>query len=158
MPNFFVVIAASVLATFAFSGIHATTALAQSSDSTISPPIDSLFGGPIDTLTGGPPRPRRDTYIIQPYPCPASIGETVTIQYYNDVGEVTMLRIVDLLDRTINNGVLQSQQLTPNGLHTFQVAPGELGLSAGAYFIRLTTYTSAGDIFEVQDCRFLVVH
>jgi hypothetical protein len=66
------------------------------------------------------------------------------------------LRVVDLLDRTVASGNLQTAALTAGGLHTFALTTR--GLATGTYFIRLTTYTSSGALEQVQDARFVIVH
>ena len=146
---------ASILLAFGLSSV--SLAHAQTLDSSTVTQNDSLSGGSIDSLTGGIPRPRRGAYIIDAYPSPASLGETIVIQYYNHNAAVTMLRVVDFLDRSVSTDPfpLQSQQLVPNGLHRFTLSTSTL--AAGVYFIRLTTYTSTGDIDQVQDSRFMIV-
>jgi hypothetical protein len=136
---------------------RADSARAQTTDTTTVTQNDSLSGGPIDSLTGGTPRPRRGAYLIDAFPSPAPIGENVVIQYYNHTPMVTMLRVVDVLDRSVATDPfpLQSQQLVPNGLHRYSLST--TALAAGVYFIRLTTYTSTGDIDQVQDSRFMIV-
>jgi len=118
--------------------------------------IDSVANGPIDSLAGGTVRPRRDTYIIEAFPSPAVSGQSVTIQYYNHVPMETELRVVDLLDRMVTSIELQPRALTPNGLHSFRLSTS--GLSAGLYFIRLTTFALDGSVELVQDSRFVVAH
>ncbi|HYM19433.1 MAG TPA: hypothetical protein VEW28_00340 [Candidatus Kapabacteria bacterium] len=110
--------------------------------------------GSQDSVLGGPLRPRRDTYIIVPFPSPARHGQVMTIQYYNHNPEQTSLRVVDELDREVV--VLQQQQLMTNGLHSFDFNTALF--ATGAYFIRLTRYTADGSKLEVLDSRFLVVH
>ena len=110
--------------------------------------------GTQDSVLGGSLRPRRDTYIIVPYPNPALHGVVVSIQYYNHNPEQTSLRIVDALDREVQ--VLQPQQLMTNGLHSYDLNTGLI--STGTYFIRLTRYTADGSNLEVLNERFVVVH
>ncbi len=118
--------------------------------------IDSTGGSQTDSLCGGTVRPRRSTFVIEAFPSPAVLGARVTIQYYNNNPEVIALRVVDLLDRTIASGDLQTKSLTPNGLHTFSLPTR--GLATGMYFIRLTTYTATGSVDQVQNSRFVIVH
>lgn len=110
--------------------------------------------GTQDSVLGGGLRPRRDTYIIVPFPSPARRGVTMTIQYYNQNPERTSFRIVDINDRTIAE--LQPDELSPSGTHTFDFHT--ISVSTGAYFIRLTRYTVDGAQLEVQDQRFIVLH
>jgi hypothetical protein len=110
--------------------------------------------GTQDSVLGGGLRPRRDTYIIVPFPSPARRGVTMTIQYYNHNPERTSLRIVDINDRTITE--LQQDELTPNGIHSFDFHTNLV--ATGTYFIRLTRYASDGTRLEVQDQRFIVFH
>ncbi len=123
-------------------------AQSQSLDSAVSAQTDSLCGGPI--------RPRRGTYLVETYPSPAMHGQSVTIQYYNLDPQVIGLRVVDILDRTVTSGELQTASLTAGGLHTF--AFSSQGLATGTYFIRLTIYTSTGALDQVQDSRFVIIH
>jgi hypothetical protein len=112
-------------------------------------------GGQDSTGTGIPDlRPRRDSYIIVPYPSPARHGQTVKIQIYNHIDEEISLRIVDLNDKTVKE--LQPQQTLPNGIHSYDFETG--AVATGTYFIRLTTYSSTGSQNVVQDARFIVLH
>ena len=114
----------------------------------------SAQNGSQDTSFGGGIRPRRETYIIEPYPSPAATTKPINIAYYNHNSEETALRIVDVLDRTVID--LQPRQFVENGTHKFTISPRSL--ASGTYFIRLTTYTSTGSQKQVQDLRFIVVH
>ena len=112
-------------------------------------------GGQDSTGTGIPAlRPRRDTYIIVPYPSPARHGQTMKIQFYNHVAQEVSLRIVDLNDKTVV--VLQPQKTLPNGIHSYDFPTNSA--ATGTYFIRLTTYSSTGSQNLVQDSRFIVLH
>ena|SRR5579883_2745977 len=111
---------------------------------------DSVIGG-IETPAV---RPRRDTYIIVPFPSPAHHGVTMSIQYYNNVAEQTELKIVDILDHVVME--LQPTEMAQNGLHSFNFNTGLV--ATGTYFIRLTRYASDGSQLEVQDQRFMIVH
>lgn len=113
---------------------------------------DSTSGSQ-DTSYGGALRPRRETYIIEPFPSPALASQQINIAYYNHNPEETSLRIVDILDRTVID--LQPRQFIENGVHSHTIEPGKL--AGGAYFIRLTTYTSTGSQKQVQDLRFIVI-
>ena len=126
----------------ALSDVKAQTALPDSTS------------GSQDSTCGGVLRPRRETYIIEAFPSPAKVGQTITIQYYNHNPDIVMVRVVDILDRTIQT--LQPQQLMPNGLHVFPFSTR--GLASGMYFIRLTNYTSDGSINTQQDSRFIILH
>ncbi len=107
-----------------------------------------------DSVLGDPLRPRRDTYLIEPFPSPALRGQVVQIQYYNHNEEETSLYIVDINDRVVSE--LQPRKIVPNGIHSF---PFQTNLvSTGAYHIRLKRYTSSGSELETQDLRFIVVH
>jgi hypothetical protein len=110
--------------------------------------------GTQDSVLGGPLRPRRETYIIVPFPSPAHRGVIMSIQYYNHNEERTSLRIADINDRTVVD--LQPSQLTPGGTHNFEFNTAMV--ATGTYFIRLTRYGVDGAQIEVQDLRFLVVH
>ncbi len=112
-------------------------------------------GGQDSTGTGIPAlRPRRDTYIIVPYPSPARNGVTMKIQFYNHDVQEASLRIVDINDKTIVE--LQAQQTLPNGIHSYDFHTNSV--PTGTYFVRLTTYSSTGSLDVVQDARFLVLH
>ncbi len=104
--------------------------------------------------TCGVLRPRRETYIIVPYPSPAKHGQTMSIQYYNHNPEQTSLSIVDVNDRPIVE--LQPKQLMQNGIHAFDFRTNTV--ASGVYSIRLTEYTSDGSKLQVQDSRFIVAH
>ncbi|MBS1904564.1 MAG: hypothetical protein JSS75_12725 [Bacteroidetes bacterium] len=110
--------------------------------------------GTQDSVLGGPLRPRRDTYIIVPFPSPARQGVTMTIQYYNHNAERTSLRIVDINDRTVVE--LQPDETAPNGIHSFPFNTATV--ATGTYFIRLTRYGVDGSQVEVQDERFIIIH
>ena len=106
-------------------------------------------------LVGGPGlRPRRDSYIIVPFPSPARHGVTMHIQIYNHFAEQISVRIVDMLDKTI--ATLQSQGNLDNGIHSYDFNTSTV--STGTYFIRMTTYSSTGAQNLVQDTRFQVLH
>jgi len=112
-------------------------------------------GGQDSTGSGIPDlRPRRDTYIIVPYPSPARQGVKMKIQVYNHFEQGLSVQIVDVLGKTVS--VLQSQQTLPNGIHEYDFDTGLV--STGTYFIRLTTYSSTGSQNQVQDERFIVLH
>lgn len=110
--------------------------------------------GTQDSVLGGGLRPRRETYIIVPFPSPARRGVTMTIQYYNHNPERTALRIVDINDRTVAE--LQPDELTPAGTHIFDFHTASV--STGTYSIRLTRYAADGTQLDVQDQRFIVFH
>lgn len=110
--------------------------------------------GTQDSVLAGELRPRRETYIIVPFPSPAHRGVTMSLQYYNHNEERTSFRVVDINDRTIT--VLQPEQLTPNGTHSFDFNTSTV--ATGTYFVRLTRYGIDGSQIEVQDLRFIVVH
>lgn len=113
-----------------------------------------------DSTTIASLRPRRETYIIEPFPSPSMRGQPINIAYYNHNPEETSLRIVDVNDKTVIE--LQPRQFVENGIHSYVLNPRRLPngskLTSGAYFIRLTTYTSTGSKKQVQDSRFIVVH
>jgi len=106
-----------------------------------------------DSVAGGPERPRRDTYIIETFPSPALRTQKINIAYYNHNPEETMLRIVDINDKTVEE--LQPRKFVENGLHKF--IPTKK-LTSGVYFVRLTTFTATGSEKQVQDSRFIVIH
>lgn len=106
-----------------------------------------------DSVAGGIERPRRETYIIETFPSPALRTQKINIAYYNHNPEETMLRIVDITDKTVE--VLQPRQFVENGLHKF--TPSKK-LPSGVYFVRLTVFTATGSEKQVQDSRFIVVH
>jgi len=99
-------------------------------------------------------RPRRDTYIIEPFPSPARLGQTVKIQVYNHFTQQISVRIVDVLGRTVK--ILQDPETLPNGIHSYDF-PTSL-VSTGTYYIRLGTFSSTGTENLVQDLRFIVIH
>ena len=122
--------------------------------------IYSQNSGGDDSTTVGPLRPRRETYIIEPFPSPSMRGQPINVAYYNHNPEETSLRIVDVNDKTVIE--LQPRQFVENGVHSYVLNPRRLTnggrLTSGVYFIRLTTYTSTGSQKQVQDSRFIVVH
>ncbi len=109
--------------------------------------------GSQDSVLGGQVRPRRETYIIESYPSPVKVGQTVNISYYNHNSQETALFVVDVNDKVVRE--LQPRKLTPNGVHKFELPI--TGLASGAYFVRLKTYSSTGSLDQVQDSRFLVI-
>ena len=112
-------------------------------------------GGQDSTGTGVPSlRPRRDAYIIVPYPSPARQGQVMKIQIYNHSEQPISLRIVDLNDKTVKE--LQPQKTLANGIHEYPFETNSV--ATGTYFVRLTTYSSTGSQNLVQDERFIVLH
>jgi hypothetical protein len=109
-----------------------------------------------DSICGGTVRPRRDSYLIQAFPSPAKSGETVLVQYYNHNPEEISIRVVDVLDRLVTPVETQPRTFTANGLHSFGLSTR--GLASGMYFIRLTSYTSAGAVNQIDESRFLILH
>jgi hypothetical protein len=106
-----------------------------------------------DTLgAGGPIRPRRGAYIIETYPNPAHIGQSIAIQFYNHNPQDLSCDILDLHGRVVYP--VQTRAFTPNGLHSLSLQSNRL--ASGVYFIRLRTYTPAGKLEEVQSYRFMI--
>lgn len=112
-------------------------------------------GGQDSTGTGVPAlRPRRDTYIIVPFPSPATHGQTMKIQIYNHDAQELSVQIVDLNGNTI--AMLQPQQMLPNGIHSYDFPTASV--STGTYYIKLVTYSSTGSQNLIQNSRFIVLH
>ena len=112
-------------------------------------------GGQDSTGTDVPAlRPRRDTYIIEPFPSPARRGQTVKIQVYNHFSQEISVKIVDVLGRTIK--ILQDPETLANGIHTYEFSTTLV--ATGTYYIRLGTFSSTGTENLVQDSRFIVIH
>ena len=99
-------------------------------------------------------RPRRDTYIIEPFPSPARRGQIVKVQIYNHSEQQLSVRIIDVLGKTIK--ILQVPKTLPNGIHTYDFQTSLV--STGTYYIRLATFSSTGSESLVQDSRFIVIH
>ncbi len=99
-------------------------------------------------------RPRRDAYIIAPFPSPARHGQAMKIQFYTHFTQEVSLRIVDLLDKTVIE--LQPPQMLANGTYSYDFQTNLV--ATGTYFIRLTTFSSTGVQNLVQDTRFIVLH
>lgn len=143
--NFFSTVKKALILFFGLLALSITADLAMAQDS----------GGQDSTGLSSPAlRPRRDTYIIEPFPSPARRGQTVKIQFYNHFpGQVISLRIVDINDKTVKEW--------PSATYTYGVHSHDFptGLVAtGTYHIRLTTYTSTGSENLTQDSRFIVLH
>jgi hypothetical protein len=135
-------------ALFLFFVVFAT--LLQSSQGSAQTP-----GGQDSTGTGVPAlRPRRDTYIIVPYPSPARPGTSMNIQFYNHQIQEVSLSIVDVLGKTILE--LQAQQTMSNGIHSYPFQTNSV--SPGTYYVRLVTYSSTGSQNQVQNEKFIVLH
>ena len=99
-------------------------------------------------------RPRRDTYIIVPYPSPAMHGVTMNIQVYNHNPQQLSVRIEDVTGKLIQE--LQPPEMKDRGIHSYPFQTSRV--SAGTYHIRLITYTSGGAQDMIQDSQFIVVH
>jgi hypothetical protein len=110
--------------------------------------------GTQDTSCVAPLRPRWGSYLIQPFPSPAKVGEIITIQFYNHTEEILSCKIYDEIHREMIE--LQPKGTTPAGLHTFEVSANRL--ATGSYFVRLTTYTASGSETLVDNLRFVIVH
>lgn len=99
-------------------------------------------------------RPRRDTYIIEPFPSPARHGQRVKIQVYNHFTQQISVKIVDVLGKTIK--ILQPPETLANGIHPYDFETNLI--STGTYYIRLATFSSTGTEDLIQDLRFIVIH
>lgn len=125
----------------------------QAQDSNAAPQDSSA--APVDNDTtgaGGVVRPRRETYLIHPFPSPARAGDNIQIQYYNHNPEELSVDIIDLLNRVVF--VVQPRALTPNGVHRVQLPAGRL--SSASYFIRLRTYSATGTQLSVETLRLVI--
>jgi hypothetical protein len=144
--NFFSTVKKALILFFGLLALSITAELAVAQDS----------GGQDSTGLSTPAlRPRRDTYIIEPFPSPARRGQTVKIQIYNHFpGQVLSLRVVDINDKTVKE--LQPSAALPNGIHSYDFQTAFV--ATGTYHIRLTTYTSTGSEDLTQDSRFIVLH
>jgi hypothetical protein len=111
-------------------------------------------GGQDSTGVENPQRPRRDTYIIEPFPSPAFRGQIVKIQFYNHNPQQVRLLIVDINDKIITE--LQPPATLANGIHSYDFKT--VAVATGTYHIRLITYTPTGAEDIIQDSRFIVLH
>jgi hypothetical protein len=122
---------------------------------TAAPLLAQESGGQDSTgLDGTALRPRRDAYIIEPFPSPARHGQTVKVQIYLHFAQQVSLRIVDINDKTVK--ILQPLEMLSNGIHTYDFPTNPI--ATGSYHIRMVTYTSTGSENVTEDSRFIVLH